>query len=272
MEKGAVIGKGREAEVIYWGNNRVLKLFYKEFPSNIVNYRFKVDILIEKIFTNCPKAFEVIKDNGRFGILYEYIEEVTLSEFLGRMKNTGVRKATRLLVELQTEMHKYEIEDIKSQKNTLKWEIEQTNLLTNDQKNEIINYLEKLPDGNTICHGDFHLGNIIASKKKLYVIDWANATSGNPYGDVARSFYLMKYGLGASDEKFIKKSFIHKFLLKIGKSFISKIYIKHYLKLTGFSLKEVKKWDLVIFAARLREGIPLENNNLLKMISKLLKH
>ena len=33
MEKGEIIGKGREAEVIYWGNNRVLKLFYKNITN-----------------------------------------------------------------------------------------------------------------------------------------------------------------------------------------------------------------------------------------------
>ena len=78
--------------------------------------------------------------------------------------------------------------------------------------------------------------------------------------------------MGPSDENFIKKSFIHRFLSKVAKSIISKIYIKHYLKLTSISLNEIKKWDLVIFAARLREGIPLENYNLLKMIHKKLNH
>ena len=74
MEKGEVIGKGRAAEVIYWDNNRVLKLFYKDFPRNIIDYQFKVDTLIGKIFPNCPKAFEKIEENGRIGIVYEYIE------------------------------------------------------------------------------------------------------------------------------------------------------------------------------------------------------
>ena len=53
---------------------------------------------------------------------------------------------------------------------------------------------------------------------------------------------------------------------------MAKTYIKHYMKLTGISLKEIKKWDLVIFAARLHEPVPLEYDNLLKMINKLLEH
>jgi thiamine kinase-like enzyme len=187
-------------------------------------------------------------------------------------KISKVGKALRMLAEIHVDMHKYEIKDINSQKNTFKLAIHQTNLLDDDQKKEIIKYIEKLPDGNTICHGDFHPGNIIVSKNKLYVIDWPIAYSGNPNGDVARTFYLLKYGLSPSDEYTLKKSFIHRFFFKAIKSLVAKIYIKRYLNLTGISLKEIKKWDLAIFATHLREPVPLEYDNLLKMINNLLKH
>ena len=271
MEKGVVIGKGRMAEVIYWGNNRVLKLFYENYPSDLIDYEFKVNTLIGKIFPNCPKAFEKIEENGRIGILYEYIEGITLREFMGK-KISKVGKALKMLAEIHVDMHKYEIKDINSQKNTFKIEIHQTNLLDDDQKKEIIKYIEKLPEGNNICHRDFHPENIIVSKNKLYVIDWPIACSGNPNGDVARTYYLLKYGLSPSDEYTLKKSFIHRFFFKAIKSLVAKTYIKHYLKLTSISLKEIKKWDLAIFATRLRDPVPLEYDNLLKMINNLLKH
>ena len=268
MEKGDVIGKGREAEVIYWGNNRVLKLFNKNFPSDIVDYRFKVDTLVGKIFPNCPKAFEKIEENGRFGIVYEYIDGVILTEFMGRKIKT-VGKAIKMLAEVHVDMHKCELHDLIPQKNTFKLAINQTNLLDDEQKKEIIKYIEKLPDGNTICHGDLHPENILVSKNKLYVIDWSNASSGNPLGDVARTFYTLKYGLAPSDEK---KSFISRFFFNAIKSLVAKTYIKHYIKLTGIYLKEIKRWDLAIYAQRLRDPVPLEYDNLLKMINKLLKH
>jgi len=271
MEKGEVIGKGRAAEVIYWDNNRVLKLFYKDFPHNIIDYQFKVDTFIGKIFPNCPKAFEKIEENGRIGIVYEYIEGVILTDFMGK-KIKSVGKGIRMLAEIHVEMHKYKIKDINSQKNTFKLAINQTNLLDDDQKKEIIKYIEKLPDGDTICHGDLHPENIMVSKNKLYVIDWSNAYSGNPNGDVARTFYAIKYGLAPSDEYTLKKSFIHRFFFKAIKSLVAKTYLKHYLKLTGISLKEIKQWDLAIYAARLRDPVPLEYDNLLKMINKTLKH
>ena len=265
MKKGDVIGKGREAEVIYWGNNRVLKLFYKGFSNDIIDYRYKVDTLIGKIFPNCPQAFEKIEENGRIGIVYEYIEGILLTEFMGR-KIKSVGKGIRLLAEIHAEIHKCEIKDTTYKRNNFEWAIHQTKLLDDIQKKEIINYIEKLPDGNTLCHGDLHPENIMVSKNKLYVIDWSNTYSGNPNGDVARTFYSIKYGLAPSDEK------TPNFFFRKIKSLVANTYIKHYIKLTGISLKEIKKWDLVIYATRLREPIPLEREKLLKMIHKKLKH
>ncbi|KKN35998.1 hypothetical protein LCGC14_0778110 [marine sediment metagenome] len=270
MEKGDLIGKGREAEIIYWGNNRVLKLFFKTFSRDWVDYQFKVNSLVEKKFPNCPKAFEKIEDNGRFAIIYEYIEGITLNEFMGKkLKNMG--KSLRMLAEIHVDMHKHIIKDIHTQKNKLEYEINQTNLIDEDQKKEVIQHLEKLPDGNIICHSDFHPDNIIISKNKLFVVDWANACSGHPNGDVSRTYYIIKYGLSPSDEVFMKKSFMHRFLYRTAKGRAAKIYLNHYLKLTIISLKEIRKWDLPTFAARLREGISLENKNLQKMILKKLK-
>jgi thiamine kinase-like enzyme len=271
MEKGDIIGKGRTAEVIYWGNNRVLKLFYKNFPSNIIDYQFKVDTSIGKIFHNCPKAFEKFEENSRIGIVYEYIDGIILTEFMGK-KIKKVGKALRMLAEIHVDMHKNEINEINSQKNTFKLAINKTDLLDDDQKIKIIKYMEKLPDGNTVCHGDLHPENILVSNNKMHVIDWSNSYSGNPNGDVARTYYTIKHGLAPSDEYMLKKSFIHRFFFKAIKSLLAKTYIKHYLKLTGISLKEIKQWDLVIYAARLSDPVPLEYDNLLKMINKKIKH
>ncbi|MHA1986547.1 MAG: phosphotransferase [Promethearchaeota archaeon] len=270
MEKGEIIGKGRTAEVIYWGNNRVLKLFYQDFPRDLIEYQFKLDALIGKIFPNCPKAIEKIEEKDRIGIVYEYIQGVILTEFMGRRIKT-VGKGMRRLAEIHADMHKCQINDILSQKNSFTLAINKTDLLDDDQKKEIIKYIEKLPDDNKICHGDLHPENLLVSKNKLYVIDWSNAYSGNPMGDVARTYYILKYGLAPSDEKTLKKNFIVRFFFKKIKSLVAKTYINHYIKLTGSSREEIKKWDLVIFAARLREPVSLEYDNLLKMISKSLK-
>jgi tRNA A-37 threonylcarbamoyl transferase component Bud32 len=271
LEKGEVIGKGRTAEVLYWGNNRVLKLFNQDIPRELIGYQYKVDSLVRKIFPKCPKSFERIEKDGRLGIVYEYIEGIPLRNFMGNSFNK-VGKGMRMLAEIHVEMHKHEISDILTQLDFFRMAINKAELLNENQKRDIINYLEKLPQGKAICHGDMHPENVLVSNDESYVMDWSNAYSGNPDSDVARTIYVLKHGLGAPDEAILNKSFLHRFFFKAIKKFAARPYIKQYLKLTGRSLKEIEKWNLVIFAARLREPVPLEYDNLLKMIQKILKH
>ena len=53
--------------------------------------------------------------------------------------------------------------------------------------------LAHLEDGNTLCHGDFHPGNIIITNEKAMVIDFMNVCHGHFLYDVARTVFLVEY-------------------------------------------------------------------------------
>src|SRR5207253_2945540 len=62
--------------------------------------------------------------------------------------------------------------------------------LSPDEKEAARRRLSELPDGETICHGDFHPGNILLSRNGPVVIDWTSGTRGHPLGDVAQTSLL----------------------------------------------------------------------------------
>lgn len=53
--------------------------------------------------------------------------------------------------------------------------------------------LDKLPDGNSLCHGDFHPGNILISDGHAIVIYFMNVCHGDFLYDVARTVFLVEY-------------------------------------------------------------------------------
>src|SRR5262249_59440484 len=53
---------------------------------------------------------------------------------------------------------------------------------------------DTLPAGDRLCHGDFHLGNMIGTWAHAEVIDWGDATRGDPLADVARTDLLHRVG------------------------------------------------------------------------------
>jgi hypothetical protein len=48
----------------------------------------------------------------------------------------------------------------------VKW----TDLLTDEEKQKAINYLDKLPTGNTLCHSDFHADNIMIEVESIILL------------------------------------------------------------------------------------------------------
>jgi aminoglycoside phosphotransferase (APT) family kinase protein len=113
--------------------------------------------------------------------------------------------------------------------------------------------LEPLPRGDCLLHGDFHPANIILSPRGPVVIDWPNATRGDPAADVARSLLMMRLGeLPPGSPWLIRR------LEKVGRSLLRSRYIATYRKEAGLDMSAVDRWTVPIAIARLAEGIEEE--------------
>lgn len=62
-----------------------------------------------------------------------------------------------------------------------------------------IAYLNTLPNGEALTHGDLHLGNVMMTPQGMMVIDWSKAAAGHPAADAVRSEMLMRFGIGPTD-------------------------------------------------------------------------
>ena len=98
----------------------------------------------------------------------------------------------RLLAGLQAQMHERIFDaDVPTQRQRLQYEINQADILPASLKNSLLKVMDSLPEDDRLCHGDFHPDNIMISGNDAIVIDWIDASRGNPLADVAgvpRSF------------------------------------------------------------------------------------
>jgi aminoglycoside phosphotransferase (APT) family kinase protein len=135
-------------------------------------------------------------------------------------------------------------------------------LLPAESKKKIIDYLERLPDGTMLCHGDYHPDNILLQDGKAFVLDWMTASRGNPQADVARTSVLLQWAQPGPGTPRVLRA-----LLGTVRNKFYNRYIHHYLQLSGARLEDIERWELPVMAARLMEWIPKTEKELL--ISKI---
>ena len=257
------VAEGREAEMFAWGDGNVLRLLRPGFnPASLEN-----EIRALKLAHECgvpvPQPGERVSVDGREGVVLERIKGTDLLTELGRAPWTVVR-AGRMCGSVHARMHACRVDDDALPPLKRKLEGQLASPLVPPELADIAKKgLDALPDGDALCHLDFHPANVMRNAKGPVVIDWPNATKGAPEADVARTLLLVVAGEPLSPTP------VMRVLTKIGRDLFKWLYLGSYMRERPLDKTEVQRWALPIAVARLAEDIEVERPGLLRRIGKL---
>ena len=128
--------------------------------------------------------------------------------------------------------------------------------LNEELRKKVLAELDLLPDGESVCHGDFHPENVLISSKGTAIIDWNDAVQGNPVADVARTTLLLRITS-------IPSGALARCIIRLSRSLFLTFYLRRYFTLQKVDHGELQAWMPVVAAARLSEGIAEEEEQLL---------
>jgi len=246
MSLGKPIARGRTAEIYSWENGWILKLFHEWFPDEAVRYEARIARIVHEAGLPVPAVGEVVEVSGRLGLIYERVDGPTMLEEIST-KPWRLLRSARLLAELHTEMHASEVRvELPSQRERIEEKIKQARGLGSDLRDAKLKALEGMPVGHQLCHGDFHPDNVVITEQGPVVIDWKNATQGNPLADVARSSVVL-LGVRTSE----RVSWWQKVMME----WYHRVYVRRYFELKGSGKEEYRAWYPIVAAARMNEGI-----------------
>lgn len=250
------IALGRTAEIYAWGDGQVLKLFYDWVSP--VDVRFEAEQTRRALAAGqrVPAVKDEVQIDGRPGLVLERVDGESLFQVM-TSQPWRFGKAARLLAVQHVQMHALSGLGLPRQKERLRRKLLRAGALDEPLQQKLLAELERLPDGEALCHGDFHPYNIQMSADGPVVIDWIDASCGHPLADVARSLLVMSLGEPTSRAS--------KLVLGLISSGFRKTYLKHYLQLSGYDEAQVRAWLPVIAAARLSENVPGEQGALLRI-------
>ena len=251
---GKLIARGRTADVYSWGDGQVLKLFHDWFPLENIQYEHMIAHEIYASNLKAPAVGDLIRVDGRNGLLYQRVDGQPMFEVLLR-KPWLFFKCARIFAKLHVDMHENVLNArVPTQRERLMYKPLST-------QNALLEALNALPEDNRVCHGDFHPANVLLTDHGGFVIDWGDTTRGNPLIDVARTSILM-LGL-VYTRQFPDPG------LRIASWIFHAAYLQNYFHLRPGGKDEYHRWLPIVAGARLSENIPELETWLVKQAEKV---
>ena len=240
---GRLLAVGNVAEVFEYGSC-VVKL-YKSAAGKPAAFReASIHAVVETLQLPVPMLWGVQQFGNRWGLVLDRVEQ---SSFAERMLNDpgAVPRHLECAVRLQMRVHTHGAPHLPELNARLAANIAGTGLLDAPRKQALLASLPTMPQGQQLCHGDFHPMNILGEIARPIVIDWGDARRGDPAADVCRSYLL----------------------LKLHAPQWAPTYLDAYCETAGMARGSVLDWLPCVAAARLAEAVPGEADRLLEIVN-----
>ena len=237
---------GAQAD-IYKDGSRAIKLFKYSIPKEDIEYEMKLQKTAFEYGLPVPKIFNFTEINGRFGFVMEYINGVPLGKLIFD-DNSKLSEYMEKSIEIQRDLHKIETSKFPGMKNKLIRFIMRINKLNEVDKEKILLKLENMAFQSKLCHGDFHVQNLLQTSTEIVIIDWICSCAGTPEPDIYRTYLLYK----------------------LFNPEIAELYLDIYCKTVKIDKAKILEWALVVTAARLGEYTKDENEE--KMLIGIIRN
>lgn len=238
---GPLLGSGKMAEAFTYGD-AVLKLYRDPDARASAFNEAAILATVAEHGLPTPEVFEAGHFAGRWGLVMSRAVGIPLAA-LAEADPAMVPAALDEMVRLHLTMHARPETRLRPLKSRLADRLARAPRLDDLLRDTLFTRLAALPDGNRLCHGDFHPWNIIGPPGTTMIVDWPDATSGPPAADACRSYLLM---LGPRPD-------------------LADAYLTRYATLSGLTQVEILAWLPILAAARLTEDVPDEVQSLLQL-------
>jgi hypothetical protein len=256
---GLKIAEGREAEVYAWdGDAAVLKLYRVGYHGHVTETAALATLDSNGV---APRLIGIVETDGRHGLILERLGGSNMLTLLAHAP-WRMSELARILADTHVLVNSMPAPaDLPDLKVVLAGSIE-SGVNSPRLRDFALRVLDRLPMGDRLCHGDFHPGNVLVGSGRASVIDWTNATRGVPEADHARTMWLLKRA-----DPLPGTPLLFRGLMSMGRGLFARVYASTYRKRTHDSFGQVPLWTIVHAAARLAEGIEVEESRLLAFLN-----
>ena len=226
--------KRRKTKSVYRDNDSIIKLFVENYSkADILNEALILARVEEGCDLNIPKLKEVTRIGERWGIVIEYVDGMSLQELMDKNPEKMDHYLEKF-VDIQLEVLSKSVPLLNKIKDKYARKLNETKLIDDNTKYELLQRLDGMKNHTKLCHGDFNPSNIIiADNGEHYIVDWAHATIGNASADAARTFLIFSIE---------------------GKTELAQKYLDLFSQKSGIEKRNIQKWIPIVAATQMAQG------------------
>lgn len=228
----------RKTKTVYKDGVHVVKLFVEDYSkANILNEALNQARVEECTDLNIPHLEQVTKIDNRWALVSEFVDGVSMEKLIAENPEKEDEYLEKF-VDIQLEILSKKVPLLNRIKDKFKRKLNDTTLINDNTKYELMHRLEGMKDHTKLCHGDFNPSNVLlTSEGTWYVIDWSHATQGNASADAARTYLI--------------------FCME-GKLKLAEKYMKIFSEKSTIAVSNIERWLPIVAATQLTKGNPEE--------------
>jgi len=235
----------RNNKTIYRDGDRCVKVFNAGYSKADVLNEALNQARMEDMGINVPKLLEVTVIDGKWAIVSEFIQGVTLAQLISENPDKK-EEYINYLIDLQIGLHSKTCSQMNKLKDNLRRKIATTDFDATTRY-DLHNRLGDMPRHNKVCHGDFNPSNVIITEDGTpYIIDWSHAARGNASADAAQTYLLFWLNGDISG---------------------AQIYLDNFCEKSKISKQYVQLWMPIVAAAQSAKGNEKEREFLMSWVN-----
>ena len=196
-----LIGEGGNSKVYRLDGNKVVKVFHKDIPWDMVHYEYDRSCEAYDAGVPCAACFGMARVDGCPGIVYENLGSRNLLSMIARDK-AHLQDYIRDFAHQVRVMHSRSVDTarLKDAKQVFEAYLNRLegHLCSPDEVSSLKRICAVIPDRTTFIHGDCHPGNVMERDGELILIDLSSCGYGHPVFDLAGMYSI--YMLASQDE------------------------------------------------------------------------
>lgn len=251
MSERTILAQGATADILEWEPGTILKWFREWMPAHTAAHEAEVSRIVQQSGLPVPAVGDLVTYQGRSGLVYQRVEGPTMLRVLSSKPWRALGLAAQL-AELHARVHGVTAPQLASVRERFRYKLDEArSLMSGAVYDQAAAALAALPDGEALCHGDFHPDNILLTPDGPVIIDWPDATRGDPASDVARTSLLLSMGEVPRDVPVVMR-----WMIEAVRRGFHAAYLRRYQQLRPTPPERIQAWMFPIVAARLSERRP----------------